>query len=299
MEVACGQCLGCRLDRSRMWAMRLVHESTLHETTGGNSFITLTYRDPEICTTEELLQEKHIPSDWSLQKSHYQKFMKRLRKARPSSKLKYFHCGEYGNICRHGINLEKVKCPLCNVGRPHYHSILFNCSFSDLEPYGSAPDGRTLYSSPELEKIWGYGHVDVGEVNWQSAAYVARYCLKKINGVNAADHYLAVEHDGTITELEPEYATMSNGLGAQWYEKYKSDLWPSDEVPVVGQGVIKKVPRYYEEKLKAVDEDLHAYIKEKRLEFRMENAHEYTAERLHSKYRVKKAQTSTLLKREL
>ena len=54
MEVACGQCLGCRLDYSRMWAMRIVHESTLHELDGGNCFVTLTYRDPKECNLEQL-----------------------------------------------------------------------------------------------------------------------------------------------------------------------------------------------------------------------------------------------------
>ena len=39
MEVACGQCLGCRLDHSRMWAIRIVHEAMLYDE---NSFITLT-----------------------------------------------------------------------------------------------------------------------------------------------------------------------------------------------------------------------------------------------------------------
>ena len=48
MEVACGQCLGCRLDRSRMWAMRIAHEASLHELDGGNCFITLTYDDDEM-----------------------------------------------------------------------------------------------------------------------------------------------------------------------------------------------------------------------------------------------------------
>ena len=123
MEVACGQCLGCRLDRSRMWAMRIVHESSLHELNGGNCFVTLTYDD------------ENVPDDWSLDKSHFQLFMKRLRKwvfspsglgRRPEydddgnlvNGVRFFHCGEYGNMCKHGINLELVGCPLCNVGRP-------------------------------------------------------------------------------------------------------------------------------------------------------------------------------------
>ena len=51
MEVACGQCLGCRLDRSRMWAMRIVHESSLYD---DNCFITLTYRDRKECSVSQL-----------------------------------------------------------------------------------------------------------------------------------------------------------------------------------------------------------------------------------------------------
>ena len=112
MEVGCGQCLGCRLDRSRMWAMRIVHESTLHELDGGNCFVTLTYRDRLECSQEQLEKGYHVPDDWSLHKEHFQKFMKRLRKAFHPQKIRFFHCGEYGNICKHGISLELVDCPL-------------------------------------------------------------------------------------------------------------------------------------------------------------------------------------------
>ena len=81
MEVACGQCLGCRLDRSRMWAMRIVHESSLYEYSGGNCFVTLTYRDRSECSDSQLADGFFIPSDWSLHRKHFVDFMKRLRKA--------------------------------------------------------------------------------------------------------------------------------------------------------------------------------------------------------------------------
>ena len=89
MEVACGQCLGCRLDRSRMWAYRIVHEAGLHELECGNSFITLTYRDRIECNLEQLQKGYQIPDDWSLHKSHFQKFMKRLRKVF-AQKIRFF-----------------------------------------------------------------------------------------------------------------------------------------------------------------------------------------------------------------
>jgi len=43
VTIPCGRCVGCRLERSRQWAMRCMHEASLHEE---NIFITLTY-NPE------------------------------------------------------------------------------------------------------------------------------------------------------------------------------------------------------------------------------------------------------------
>lgn len=311
MEVACGQCLGCRLDHARMWAMRIVHEASLHEFDHGNSFVTLTYRDKIECTGEQLAKGQHIPGDWSLDKAHFQKFMKRLRK-HYGQKIRFFHCGEYGNRCQHGIDLELVRCPLCVVGRPHYHAILFNCSFDDLEPYNEK-FGEVRYTSPTLERLWGYGFVDVGSVNFESAGYVARYALKKVNGVQADSHYFWLDYDGVMNFVEPEYCTMSRGrpcrehdrtdpdcercsggIGAKWFARYHRDCFPSDEVPVPGEGVVKKVPRYYADAMEAIDPILLEAVKERRQEFRRENASEYSPERLMSKYKVKKAQVATL-----
>ena len=297
MEVACGQCLGCRLDRSRMWAARITHEASLHEHSHGNCFITLTYRPEEECTEDQLKEGYHIPEDWSLNVRHFQLFMKRLRKHLKGRKVRYYHCGEYGSVCRHGIDLSKVKCPLCHLGRPHYHAILFNVSFGDLEAYATERE-QTRYTSPTLESLWKHGFVDVGEVNFQSAAYVARYVMKKITGVEADDHYQNIADDGEIIKVEPEYSTMSNGIGKDWYLRFESDCFPSDEVPVPGHGVVPKVPRYYAEMLRQTDEATYEEIKERRLNFRNENADQYTPEALHSKYKVKKAQTRNLLTRD-
>lgn len=277
MEVACGQCLGCRLDRSRMWAMRITHEASLYDSGLGNSFVTLTYR-PE-----------SVPENESLRPRDYTLFMKRLRKRFNDRKIKYYQCGEYGNRCKHGFDLSKQTCPLCNHGRPHHHAILFNLRPDDLEPY--ATDGETIrYTSPELEKLWGHGFVDVGPVVFETAAYVARYIMKKVTGDLAEHHYQRYGYHGEIHKIEPEYSTMSNGIGEKWYERYRSDCFPSDETPVPGQGVIPKVPRFYADKLKAEDPEMYEYIKTRRLKHKLKNADEYTPERLYSKYKVKMAQ---------
>ena len=314
MEVACGQCIGCRLDRSRMWATRIVHESSLHEYTGGNCFVTLTYRDERHCDEEQLRNGYHVPWDWSLDKRHFTKFMKRLRKHFAPQKIRYYQCGEYGRKCRHGFDLSLVKCPSCRLGRPHHHAILFNCSFSDLVSYRS-DNGVLRYTSPTLERIWKYGFVDVGEVTFESAAYVARYILKKITGHKAEDHYITVLPDGTMMLLEPEYVTMSRGgicevcrrrdcknapggIGKKWFDKFGDDVFPADIVPVPGKGVFRKVPRYYEELFRIASPLTLEEIKRVRRKFKEEHIEEYSAERLETKFKVKKKQIE-LLKRTL
>ena len=259
MEVGCGQCLGCRLDYCRMWAMRITHESSLYEHRGGNCFITLTYRDERDCSIEQLEKGLHVPKDWSLYKSHFQKFMKRLRKAFPTREIRYFYAGEYGARCKHGLDVKRVGCPLCNTGRPHFHACLFNHSFEDLEIY-QTDGGKDNFTSPTLERLWGYGFVDVGELTFASASYVAGYVLKKVRGPVANDHYLTYDLDGEVTFITPEFVGMSRGnaaskgkrcgIGAGWYEQFKDDVFPSNEIPVPGVGVMNGVPRYYDEILK-------------------------------------------------
>ena len=309
MEVGCGQCLGCRLDYSRMWAMRISHEAAMYEYNGGNCFITLTYRDDWQCTMDQWLNGMHVPKDWSLNKAHWQRFMKRLRKHYNGREIRCFYAGEYGRKCKHGIDVQHVGCPLCNTGRPHFHACLFGLTFDDLVAYES-DGGITRYTSPTLEKIWGYGFVDVGTLEYGSACYVAGYVLKKVRGPQAQDWYTTVDLDGEVTYISPEFVGMSRGktcklhkglpyqvdcpncsrgIGRDWYETYKDDVFPSGEVPVPGLGVMHGVPRYYDEVLKEQNPEMYEQMKEKRKEYLHENADEYTTERLYKKHIVKKA----------
>lgn len=297
MDVACGQCLGCRLDYSLMWAIRIAHEASMHADDCGNSFITLTYRDKRDCNLEQCENGWHIPDDWSLHPSHFTLFMKRLRKKFPQ-KIRYFVAGEYGRNCKHGINVEEVGCPVCYVGRPHFHACLFNCSFSDLESYAS-DDGVLRYTSKLLSETWRYGFVDVSELNFASAAYVARYVLKKVNGDKADWHYLSYDMEGQLTYLHPEFCRMSRGgragkgkrcgIGATWLEKYWRDVYPSDEVPVVGEGVLMKVPRYYDEMFGERFPQVLEEVKNVRKVFKMQHPDLFDPDRLIDAYKVKKA----------
>ncbi|AXL15448.1 replication initiator protein [Microviridae sp.] len=265
MTVACGQCQGCRIDRSKEWAARIVHESQMHPE---NCFVTLTY------------DSENVPADGSLNREHFQKFMKRLRKHFDDKKIRYFHCGEYG---------EKLE-------RPHYHACLFGIDFDDRVEHG-ANNSVVHYKSDTLEKIWGKGFCSIGELNYQTAAYTSRYILKKCVGKRAEEHYMRVNpYTGELINLEPEYVTMSlkPGIGRDFYDKYESDFFPSDECPVPGRGVFKTVPRYYENLYAKKNPDAYAKIKAARKEYHDTHRHEYTEERLRTKEKVHNAKIAQL-----
>ena len=79
--------------------------------------------------------------------------------------------------------------------------------------------------------MWAKGFVTVGDVTYQSAAYTARYIMKKMLGRSAKDYYTRIDPcTGEVYEVLPEYTNMSlkPGIGHDWYQKYKSDCFPSD-----------------------------------------------------------------------
>ncbi len=233
-ELPCGQCVGCRLERSRQWAMRCVHEASLHEE---NCFLTLTYDDEHLPVRIKSLGPKARVQN-SLILSDYQDFMKRLRK-KYGSGIRFFHCGEYGDA----------------LGRPHYHAVIFNHDFPDKVLHRVTPQGHRLYTSESLEKLWPNGFALIGDVTFESAAYVARYVMKKVTGEPAAAHYQG---------RKPEYTTMSRrpGIGRGWYDKYKAEVYPFDEIIVNSKPV--RPPRFYDNLLDKEDPDLLQSLKERR-----------------------------------
>ncbi len=287
LQVACGQCLGCRLERTLVWGMRIVHEAHLHENNHGNCFVTLTYRSRDECTPKQLRDGHYVPKDYSLNKAHFQKFIKRLRKHFPQ-KIKYFHCGEYGEEGR----------------RPHYHACMFNCSFDDLEHFKEC-EGINTYTSANLARLWQYGFCTVGELNFATASYTAGYILKKITGKKAEDEYLRNDEYGVAFWVLAPYITMSlgrkapGGIGADFYEKYKSDFFPSDESPVPGKGIIRKVPRYYQNLYADMSPEGMEKIKAVRQAFREAHAADYTPERMMDKFTCAKARIAQQTRKTL
>lgn len=219
LELPCGQCIGCRLERSRQWAMRCLHEASLYDR---NSFITLTYND------------SNLPPGGSLSYSDFQRFMKRLRK-RIGSKVRFYAGGEYGEQ---------------GTIRPHFHACLFGYDFPDKVYYKKSSSGSRIYTSKLLESLWPYGLSSIGDVTFESAAYIARYCVAKRTGDAAKEWYKCeefVDEDGVIRDsVTPEFNRMSlkPGIGSRWLEKFKTDVYPRDYVVV--NGVKVKPPKYYD-----------------------------------------------------
>lgn len=263
MEVPCGQCIGCRLERARQWALRIMHEAQMHER---NIFVTLSYDDA------------HLPADGSLCKKDFQDFIKRLRK-RSEFRVSYFHCGEYGE----------------ENGRPHYHAILFNVDFADRVKWADNARGDPLYTSETLTAIWGKGLAMFGAVTFESAGYCARYCLKKVTGDLACDHYRRISPDGEIYYLVPEYATMSlkPGIGEAWFKEYGADVRNYDGVASGGR--MQGSPRFYDKlRRRSEGRDAMRVVKRKRVLKALEHAEDNTEERLAVKKKVKVAALSAL-----
>lgn len=218
IEIPCGHCLGCKLDHAAMWATRITMES---KTWKKNCFVTLTYNTPSLPLTKEGLA--------TLKKKHIQDFMKRLRyyeqgaetwthpiKGIEENPIRYFGCGEYGP----------------KGGRPHYHLAIFNWEPDDLVLYKQNKHGQPIFKSKKLQKIWGHGFVTVEELNFHTAAYIARYVQKKAG--------LSAQHREYTGELKKEWAEDERN-GNLWQKFIRKVKTPKkiteDEFILMSRGV--------------------------------------------------------------
>lgn len=232
VPIACGQCIGCRLQRASDWTTRALHEAQMvreleHRE---SSFVTLTYDDA------------HLPTDYGLQRRDLQLFFKRLRKRH---RFRYLAVGEYGDTSR----------------RPHYHALLFGLDFAeDRVEISRNQRGESLYMSEELATTWKNGLCSVGALTRESAAYVARYAIKKVNGPKAEEAYRRTR-DGYEWQVAPEFiaASLKPGIGSSWLEKYRSDIYPRDKTIVNGTRV--HTPRYYDKLLERRLPQMHQEVK--------------------------------------
>jgi hypothetical protein len=277
VDLPCGQCVGCRLERSRQWAVRCMHESQMHTQ---NCFITLTYNN-ESC-----------PKDFSLNYKHFQDFMKRLRKRYGDKNVKFYMAGEYGE----------------SFDRPHYHACIFGLDFEDKKFFRRTETGSILYTSKILEDLWPFGYSTIGDVTFESAAYVARYIMKKVNGDQSSRYEYCDLSTGEIIKRKPEFNKMSlkapkgspkgtpGAIGATWFAKYGADIYPHDYVVIRNKKC--KPPRYYDNLYsRKFPEEFEMVQFARELEGKSRSA-DNTLERLNVKEQVVKAKLA-LLKRTI
>lgn len=268
LQIPCGHCIGCRIQRSRDWAVRLMHEAQFHDE---RCFLTLTYAD------------EFLPADGSLQVPDVQRFFKRLRMALhkgrgvgawspaiPDRRVRYLAVGEYGE----------------QLGRPHYHALLFGVDFrEDRRPYGVSRNGEhRRYRSERLNAIWKLGIAEIGSLTHASAAYCARYSLKKVYGDLAEAHYQG---------RTPEFLVCSKGIGSEWFEKFHATDLRGDFCVWKGQKV--RVPPYYDKLLGVKESEAYlADVKAKRKAKALTRWRDNTPERLEVREEVFKARVKSL-----
>lgn len=258
-QLPCGKCIGCRLTYAKGWAIRCMHERQMH---ADSCFVTLTFDEAHLGLRERA----------DVDVRDVQLFMKRLRKE--CGRVRYFFAGEYGG----------------KFGRPHYHGLLFGFDFSD-KVLKTQRLGNFLYESALLSKLWPFGFHSIGDVTFKSASYVARYCTKKATEVatsetyrdaDAGERFVVDKCSGLLKRAEFTVMSRRPGIGATWFDRFSSDVFPSDEVIFNGQRM--RPPRFYDNLLDKDDPDLLESLKVERAQ-RVDFA-DNTQERLDVKQEV-------------
>lgn len=299
LKVPCGDCIGCQERYSKEWAVRCMLEAQAYEQ---SYFITLTYNDEHLpCesqlvdkTTGEIFED---PGDWvqtgHLVPEHLTKFFKQLRRHWEyhynHTGIRFFACGEYGG-----------------QGRPHYHAVIFNLPINPkkLKVYRINTDGSTLYTCPEIEKIWGKGFITIAAVNWDTCAYTARYVMKKMKGKISREEYFS---NGQV----PEFIRMSRkpGIASDYFNNHAKALFENDEIIIKGhkekiQAV--KPPSYFDKKYDIINHGRIVQLKKKRktiannqLKSKMAQTSKTIKEQLLTDERAKKEAWKTLKRNQV
>lgn len=185
----CGKCLPCRIFKAREWQHRIMLETM---TSSDSVFITLTYEREPLCK--------------SVCPRHITLFLKRLRKRLKGIKIRYFICGEYGEI----------------GDRPHYHGILWGI-------------GKEFKF--DLTNAWKKGFIYLGDVNKDTARYVSGYLTK-----NTDNHHYT---KNLLPEFQ-RCSRMNGGIGLEaikgMAEKLKRSPYYEPQIHKFIQYGKKKMP---------------------------------------------------------
>lgn len=231
-DVPCGRCINCRLDYAKKWSQRCLLEAKCWSE---NFFLTLTYDDEHLPLSNELGLS-------SLESDHVKNFLKRLREYYERNYhhvgIRFYLAAEYGDQSM----------------RPHYHLIAFNLPIFDLRYYSKSDLGDVYFNSDIISRLWGFGHVVIGEVTAQSAAYTARYCQKKA--------YKDIDYQEL--GISKEFVRMSRrpGIGMPYLEAHARDIYKNDVIYLPG-GQLATPCRFFDDRAEQFGIDIEQ-VKEKR-----------------------------------
>ena len=238
IPVPCGYCEQCVRRKAQDWAVRATHE--LSESGGVGCSLTLSYNDQNL--------PRNASGRPTLRKEDMQLFFHRYRKfmwRNFGRKIRMLYCGEYGD----------------KTFRPHYHAVIFGHDFADKKFYKYSKGNRDypLFHSYRLQKLWeNKGFCYIGEANYLTTQYTAKYCTKKKYGIDAIKLYKGIEPPFVQSSSKP-------AIGIPWLKKYLYDVYPADHI-LVG-GFKYGVPRTYDDYLEKADPELYERVKAERLAF--------------------------------
>jgi len=234
--VGCHQCAWCRLSRAREVGARLMHEAKAHRECW---FFTLTYDDehlPQSCCGPTLDRARITRMRKDIDQNAVRDFF---------PKFKMFAVGEYGD----------------DKKRPHYHGVAFVDYPWQVVQVEPSKNGTPQFVSAELTRLWCEGRHRISKLNFELAAYCARYAMKKQTGKR-------LRHYGGRT---PEFSSWCHGLGAAHFQKFSRDMYPSDQCMITrADGKIVPIlpPSLYDRWLEKEDAELLQKVRDKRLESR-------------------------------
>lgn len=235
IKVPCGTCYACQSNKRSSWMFRNTVELQYSESA---FFCTLTYNDAAL-----LGLPFHGSSNLRMPlKYHYQRWLKRLRKALQPAKVRYFLCHEYGD--------ESL--------RPHYHVILY------LDRSISLTEMRKLISD-----TWTNGNIQCDFVTPARIHYLSKYVTKQFRNVKSSGRSVdyIFNHTWDNRDLQHRYivefylkkfsfVVASQGLGCQLLREPAFIRWfwdhliPGESYPTcpIG-GHSYTLPRIYLKKL--------------------------------------------------
>ncbi len=143
VPVGCGKCMECKKQKSRQWSVRL-QEEIRHSRNG--IFVTLTFSEESIEALSGAIRGlEGYELENEIATKGVRRFLERWRKKHKKS-VKHWLVTELGQT---------------NTERVHIHGIIWTKEIKDIE------------------KIWKYGHVWIGEyVNNKTINYIVKYINK-------------------------------------------------------------------------------------------------------------------------